>query len=190
MRVHAKSTWERENPPSFSLGVGSKMNVTSEFQTASSQLRVARSLAPDLRISSSSPGSKTGGRPSLTDRIFSSSISTPMTSKPFAARQAANGAPSFPRPKIEIRCERLSEIFPSINDSRLHQQETSLNGLPPSRISANQSAFPASETLPAVVRGNTTLSRTDTGRSPVPDREKHASPQALLSQNHSALKGA
>src|SRR5262245_6715683 len=166
------------------------MNVTSEFQTASSQLRVARSLAPELRISSASPGSKTGGRPSLTERIFSSSISTPMTSKPLAARQAANGAPSFPRPKIEIRCGQLSEIFPSINDLRLHQQERSLNRLPPSRIGANQSAFPASETLPAEVRGNTIPSRTDTGRSLVPDREKHAPPGAPSSQSHSALKAA
>ncbi len=56
-----------------------------------------------LVIISSSSGSKTGAWPWFMDATFCGSASTPTTCIPFAARQAAKGDPSFPRPITEAR---------------------------------------------------------------------------------------
>jgi hypothetical protein len=52
-------------------------------------------------IVSASDGSSTGGSPAFTFRIFSGSISTPITLSPRAAKVAAMQAPSLPRPQTE-----------------------------------------------------------------------------------------
>ena len=95
-----EQVFTRKALPSGRLGVGGMKNV-AWVASASRGFVVARRRArPSVMVSANS-GSSTGGSPALTFATFSGSISTPSTSKPRLAREAAIQAPSLPRPKTE-----------------------------------------------------------------------------------------
>src|SRR5713226_6945949 len=91
--------------PLMRAGVPTQMSASSVLEIASSLEVVARSLPSRTwaASSSSSPGSMTGEVPALTAATFSATESTPSTSWPALARQAALTEPTYPRPKTLIR---------------------------------------------------------------------------------------
>ena len=87
------------------LGVPTQISDSSVVAIARAWSFVASSR-PDStasRISSSSPGSTIGLRPAEICAFFSSLTSTPTTSWPKRARQAAQTVPTYPSPKMETR---------------------------------------------------------------------------------------
>src|SRR5712664_485003 len=114
------STYRNENPPFGSLGVDTTTNVASESRTAASPSVVAESLPSHSRISSSKPGSVTGGKPFLIASTLPLSVSTPVTRKPRAPNDAPHGAPSFPNPitEIDFSMRLPSETWPSQQNSQ------------------------------------------------------------------------
>ena len=108
--------------PSTALGVPTQTMTSSESATSGTRVvcAVINRLSRAREISSSTPGSVIGDRPSRSALTFVSFGSIPITSCPWLARHAAAVVPTYPRPKIAIfmspdpRCRRpLSSTFPS-----------------------------------------------------------------------------
>src|SRR3989454_1594116 len=109
MRWPVRTTASTSSCPFARLGAPTQMTHTSDVVTASSLDVVARRRpAPTtLAGSSASPGSTTGGVAALTIATFSALMSTPTTSWPAFARQAAVTDPTYPRPKTLTRMREL-----------------------------------------------------------------------------------
>src|SRR5439155_14626950 len=105
MRWPVLTTASTSSCPLVRLGVPTQMSDTSDAAIASSLEVVARRrFAPTTRPSSSaSPGSTTGGVAVLILATFSALTSTPITSWPAFATQAAVTHPTYPSPKTLTR---------------------------------------------------------------------------------------
>src|SRR5438128_3079550 len=105
MRSPVRTTASTSSCPLLRPGVPTQMSDMSDAATASSLDVVARRRpAPTTSASSSaSPGSTTGGVAALTIATFSALMSTPTTSWPAFARQAAVTDPTYPRPNRATR---------------------------------------------------------------------------------------
>ncbi|KOU44361.1 hypothetical protein ADK53_01775 [Streptomyces sp. WM6373] len=104
------STWRRSaaSEPAC-CGVPTQTKWTSP-KAAASLREVEKRRRPESRArvsTSSSPGSKKGGLPSVRALIFSASTSTPRTSCPMSAMHAACTAPRYPVP-MTVRRMRIS----------------------------------------------------------------------------------
>src|SRR5438132_3362997 len=100
-----RTTASTSSAPPARLGVPTQMSDNSEAATALSPDVVARRRrVPTTSASSSgSPGSITGERAAFTIETFSALTSTPITSCPAFARQAAVTQPTYPSPKTLTR---------------------------------------------------------------------------------------
>src|SRR5712691_3636594 len=103
------SSWPLARP-----GVPTQMSASSLLAIASLLDPVARSLPArtSVPISSSRPGSTTGDDPALIVSTFAGAASTPTTSWPALARQAALTEPTYPRPNTLIcTTQDLRELY-------------------------------------------------------------------------------
>ena len=87
-----------KKPPSSSLGVGTMRKVASVSLTAATVSVIAVRHARPSAIISPSPVSYTGALPSLIASTKEAFTSTPIVVNPLAAKHAAIGDPSLPRP--------------------------------------------------------------------------------------------
>src|SRR5262245_42987596 len=107
------STCEVSRLPFGRLGVPTQTSESSDQEIACSTSEVAdrRPASTASRISSSTPGSTIGLRPATICAFLSALTSTPSTSCPNRARQAAQTVPTYPNPKIETRIVSLSAFL-------------------------------------------------------------------------------